>query len=95
MTETHICGLSIEQNLSNFDFQNLFSSFIENYENKLFNKFIFPQTRKKVNLKALTVKYYSDKFTLSNSMSTRRYICLESDRLKTFPYGYHPQMLDE
>ena len=95
VTETHICGLSIEQNLSNFDFQNLFSSFIENYENKLFNKFIFPQTRKKVNLKALTVKYYSDKFTLSNSMSTRRYICLESDRLKTFPYGYHPQMLDE
>ena len=67
----------------------------KNKNKNMFNKFIFPQTRKKVNLKALTVKYYSDKFTLSNSMSTRRYICLESDRLKTFPYGYHPQMLDE
>jgi len=86
-TETRISGLSINQEISNFDFNAVFDELITKYENECFHQFVFPQTRKRI-LKNLVVKKYSEKFSLTNSFSNRRRLCLNSSRIETLPYGY-------
>jgi len=82
-----ISGLSIQHN-SNMNYDEIFKKLLKKHEEMLIQKYIFPQTRKKVSLQNFTVTFYSDKFTLTNSFSRRRNICINSERIDTLPYGY-------
>lgn len=90
ISETRISGLSLKLVTENFDFQNLFEKLLSNYEQKVFDSFIFPQVKKRVQLKKFAVNYYSQKFSLTNALHCKRLLCLNSLRLETLPYGYVP-----
>jgi len=83
-----ISGLSIQHSMQDINFDSIFKTLSKKHEEMLIHKFIFPQTRKKISLKNLTVNFYTDKFTLNNSFTTKRNISLHSDRIVTLPYGY-------
>lgn len=88
ISETHVSGLSIRHELQNFDFETLFHKMQHNLERKIFDQFIVPQSRKRINLKALTFKRYADKFTFNNSLTSRRCLAIETPRLETVAFGY-------
>jgi len=87
ITETRISGLSFNQEITNFDFNLLFEDLLNKFESSLFEQHIFPQQRKKIS-NNLKVKYYSEKFSLNNTLSKRRYACIDTVRIDTLPYGF-------
>lgn len=86
-TETRISGLSIHHTIANLDYKTIFETLLKNHEKQLFQAVQFPQTKKQITLKTMAVKYYSQKFTLSNNLTLRRYICYNSKHLDTLPFG--------
>lgn len=89
VTETHISGLSLKQIQPNFDFDILFSNFLEKAAKQINDTFIFNQFKHARNLKEMKVNTYAQKFSLNNHLSTRRYLQIESNILDTLPYGFN------
>ncbi|MBM3938616.1 MAG: hypothetical protein FJ333_08200 [Sphingomonadales bacterium] len=86
-TDTRISGLSLNHETNNFDFQLCFKELLNKFETTLFEQYVFPKQRKKIS-KNLKVKYYSEKFSLNNTLSKRRNACIDTIRIDTLPYGW-------
>jgi len=85
----HACisGLSIQHQV-NINFDEVFKNLLKKHEEMLIQKYIIPQTKRKILLKDLSVNFYTDRFTLSNTFTRRRNICVNSERIDTLPFGY-------
>ena len=87
-TVNHISGLCLNYELNTSSDPNFLQHFLEQYQKDITVSQNFIQRKTKTNWKTLTVKSYSERFTLSNSIKCRRKINLATDRLETTPYGY-------
>lgn len=85
--DTHISGLSLKNSILSSSFDAVFANFLQKYEKKITETLIFYPNKKKVNLGSFQVKTYSQKFTLKNNLSKRRYVLLETYNLQTHPFG--------
>lgn len=88
VSETHISGFSLHQIKAEYDFHSLLANLLEKHEKHIFEKFLFPQIRKKIDLRTFNVKTYSEKFSLTNNLTCRRYLCLDHEKLLTLPFGF-------
>ncbi|MBM3939058.1 MAG: hypothetical protein FJ333_10475 [Sphingomonadales bacterium] len=83
--DSHISGLSLKQ--FELNYMEIFDFFLHRYQQKLLEAITLYPIKSKRNIKSFTVEYYSQKFTLTNHISNRRYVCM-LDRLNTLPYGF-------
>ena len=87
-TVNHISGLCLNYELNTSSDPNFLQHFLEQYQKDITVSQNFIQRKTKTNWKTLTVKSYSERFTLSNGIKCRRKINLSSDRLETTPFGF-------
>ena len=87
-TVNHISGLCLNYDLNASRDPNFLNYFLDLYEKNISTSQNFIQKKTKTDWKSLTVKSYSEKFTLTNSIKCRRKINAVSLRFVTLPYGY-------
>ena len=87
-TVNHISGLCLNYDLNASSDPNFLRDFLEQYQKDVAVSQSFIQKKTKTDWKTLTVKSYSERFTLSNGIKCRRKINLSSDRLETTPFGF-------
>ena len=87
-TVNHISGLCLNYDLNASSDPNFLKHFLELYEKNISTSQSFIQKKTKTDWKNLTVRSYSERFTLTNSIKCRRKINPLSLRFETVPYGY-------
>ena len=87
-TVNHVSGLCLNYDLNAQCDPNFLKHFIELNEKNISASESFIQKKRKTDWKSLTVKSYSERFTLTNSIKCRRKINPLTVRFETTPYGY-------
>jgi len=84
----HLCGFNLKSTLTNIgpdSLQHLLEAYQQN--NKMYEEIL--QTRRKLNLKTITVDKFSMKFILKNNVTNKRIVNCDNKQLDTVPYGYN------
>ena len=87
-TVNHISGLCLNYDLNASSDPNFLKHFLELYEKNISTSQSFIQKKTKTDWKNLTVRSYSERFTLTNSIKCRRKINPVTLRFESMPYGY-------